>query len=125
MEHLVRVGGLLAAVLVITALAILVPRWVSPPDFLEDYGLYRGTDDSEEWANWPQQYADSSTCKECHEDKYAVWAESQHSPSSVKRAMALPEVIWTREQCRLWIPRGSSADYATMKSLAGPAVFRK
>ena len=79
MEHLVRAGGLLAAVLVATALLILLPRFVSTPEILDDYGFYGGGDNSEEWADWQGQYADSSTCNGCHEDQYTLWIDSQHS----------------------------------------------
>lgn len=78
MEHLYRAGGLLAAILAVTAIAIFLPKWVSPPAVLEDYGFYRGGDNSEEWSDWSGQYADISTCNDCHEDKYSIWVESQH-----------------------------------------------
>lgn len=78
MEHLVRAGGLLIAVLVLTAAFIIVPRFVSTPEILDDYGLYSGGDNSEEWANLTTKYADSLACQACHENEYSLWVESQH-----------------------------------------------
>jgi hypothetical protein len=79
MQHLFRAGGLLAAVVVLTAVAIALPRVVAVPEVMDDYGLYRGTDNSAEWADWTGQYLDQQVCDSCHADNHGSWAGSKHS----------------------------------------------
>jgi hypothetical protein len=77
MEHLVRAGALLLAVLIVV---FVVPRAMPIPTFLEDYGFYpkNSEKNAEEWSGLPIQYADSSICNDCHQDKRGIWEKSEH-----------------------------------------------
>ncbi len=77
MSHLVRAGILLLAVLI---LAFIVPRVMPIPAFLTEYGFHprESEENTEAWAGLPMQYAQSSVCLDCHQDKYSMWEKSNH-----------------------------------------------
>ncbi len=81
MRHLVRAGALLVAILVI---ALVVPRVMPTPAFLEEYGFHpKETEENvEEWSSLPIQYVSSSVCNDCHQDKYSLWTEGYHGTVS-------------------------------------------
>lgn len=73
MTHLIRGGGLLAAVL---ATLLLLKGQFTPPSF-GVYGYYR-TDSVQEWANRPMTFAPPAVCQYCHQDKDATWNQGRH-----------------------------------------------
>lgn len=78
MKHLIRAGILLTAII---AIVILI-RFVPVSEELKPYGFYRGTDNAQEWAGQPLQYADAIRCNDCHQDKHSLWTKSKHSTVS-------------------------------------------
>jgi hypothetical protein len=77
MTHLVRLGILIAAVLVVV---FIVLRAIPYPAFLADYGFNQQTDaeNMTEWASLPIAYANSAVCVDCHSDNYELWEISGH-----------------------------------------------
>ncbi len=108
MRHLVRVGALLAAVLVFV---FIVPRVMPTPAFLVEYGFHPQETEAnrEEWASLAIQYVGSSVCIDCHQDKYSMWekgdhrtvaCENCHGPARAHLETRTPEVLDTsRELC--------------------------
>lgn len=77
MGHLIR-AGLLVSVLL--TLIIVVPRVVTAPAALEEYGFYpkSSEENTEEWASLPINYVDNVICNDCHQDNFTSWKESEH-----------------------------------------------
>jgi len=77
MTHLKRAGALLAVVLIFVFIGL---RVMPAPAFLAEYGFHpRETEkNTEEWASLPIQYASSSACIDCHQDKYSMWEKGNH-----------------------------------------------
>lgn len=77
MTHLIRLGGLLAGVLVVVVVLLQV---VPAPAVLEEFGFHTSNPEAnaEEWASLPAQYVGSAVCVDCHEDKYTMWGRSNH-----------------------------------------------
>ncbi len=110
MKHLVRAGALLLAVLILVFIGL---RVMPAPAFLEEFGFHpKDTGENvEEWAGLPVQYAQSSACLDCHQDKYSMWEKSNHSTVSCENChgparahletKARPVVDTSRELCGL------------------------
>ncbi len=77
MTHLFRAGALLAAILVFAFIGLKV---IPVPTLLTEYGFHpRETEaNTKEWASLPIQYAQSSACSDCHQDKYRLWEQGNH-----------------------------------------------
>ena len=73
MAHLIRGGGLLAAVF---ATLLLLKGQFTPPSF-GVYGFYR-TDSVQEWANRPMTFAAPASCQYCHQDKNTTLSQASH-----------------------------------------------
>lgn len=50
------------------------------PTFLTEYGFHPKNIEKNvaEWSSLPIQYAQSSMCVDCHQDKYSMWEKSNH-----------------------------------------------
>ena len=57
----------------------VLPKLMPIPDALEPFGFYGGTNNAQEWANKPVQYADPLSCNDCHQEKHGVWVKSAHA----------------------------------------------
>lgn len=81
MKHLIRAAGVLVAIIVIV---FVLPKVVPAKTFvaLQSYGFYREQDNTQEWAQFPLQYADPVRCNSCHEDKHSSWISSEHKSVS-------------------------------------------
>lgn len=79
MQHLVRAGIILGAVMI---LVFVVPRVVPIPVELEPFGFYpkNSEGNAREWASLPAQYLDPQFCHECHQNKQRILENSEHSP---------------------------------------------
>lgn len=77
MTHLKRAGALLALVLLFVFVGL---RVFPAPDFLVKYGFHPRDikKDTEKWASLPVQFASSSACVNCHQDKYRMWEKGDH-----------------------------------------------
>lgn len=117
MKHLIRAGALLAMLVIVFVLLILMPA----PAVLEPYGFYRGGSDKdvEVWANKPMQYAISSVCGDCHQDKYGIWEESKHSSVSCENCHgpAMVHVVETSDN--LAVETGADLIVDTSRELCG------
>jgi DnaJ-class molecular chaperone len=110
MNHLVRAGGILSAVLLFVFAGL---RVIPNPAFLTDYGFHSQEDErnAEEWASLPVQYASSSICSDCHQDVYSMWGKGNHGTVSCENCHgparthletnARPVVDRSRELCGL------------------------
>lgn len=108
MNHLVRAGGLLLAVLIV---GFVIPRVMPFPESFDEFGFYpvQSEEDTREWASRPLQYADPAICSDCHQDNYATWEKAEHSTVSCENchgpALAhveegrIPVVDISRESC--------------------------
>ena len=134
MRHLIRVGALLIAILVVVFIGI---RVMPIPAFLTEYGFHSETTEENiaKWASLPIQYAQSSVCLDCHQDKYKIWEKSNHKVVSCENchgsAMAHIEtgarlaVETSRELCGLChaklASRPSSFPQVDMDEMGGQA----
>lgn len=77
MKHLVRAGIVLLALLVFIFIGL---RVMPVPEFLTEYGFHpRQTEaNTEKWASLPIQFASSSVCVDCHQDKHDMWEKGNH-----------------------------------------------
>ena len=77
MTHLFRAGALLAAILVFVFIGLKV---IPVPTLLTEYGFHprEAEANTKEWASLPIQYAQSSACSDCHQDKYRLWEQGNH-----------------------------------------------
>lgn len=111
MNHLVRAGGLLIAVLLFLFVGL---RIIPVPEALADFGFHRkdAGANQELWASLPVQFASSAVCVDCHPDKYSLWqkgnhrsvsCESCHGPAGEHIAKGTLPIIpqSTRELCSL------------------------
>jgi predicted CXXCH cytochrome family protein len=81
MKHITRaVGVLIAVVLVVFVLPRLIPQ--SAVASLQQYGFYKGKDNSQEQQQVPAKYADPVTCNTCHYNNYTTLINSVHKPMS-------------------------------------------
>ncbi|MBI2829621.1 MAG: hypothetical protein HYX81_00515 [Chloroflexi bacterium] len=108
MNHLVRAGGLLAAVLIFIFFGL---RLIPVPAFLENYGFHKEkkVENAERWASLPISYAVSSSCQNCHMQEYTLWqreghrsvgCENCHGPAEAHINEGKPVVVDTaRELC--------------------------
>ncbi len=81
MKHLIRAAGVLIALII---LAFVLPRIIptNTVEGLEKYGFYSGKDNSQEWQQVSEKYADPVGCNTCHQDKYSAWTSSAHKTVS-------------------------------------------
>ncbi len=81
MKHIVRAVGLL---IVIILLVFVAPRLIpqSAVASLQQFGFYKGKDNSQEWKQVPANYADPVTCNTCHINNYNTLISSVHKPMS-------------------------------------------
>ena len=108
MTHLKRAG----AILVILLVAIfVVPRVIPIPEKLVSFGFHRSNADTNRqlWAAQPMQYANTSVCNDCHQDKYSAWSQADHRTVSCETCHAasnahlegkkMPALPASRELC--------------------------
>ncbi len=88
MKHLTRAGMLLFAILVV----IIVLKFLPASEELQSYGFYRETENTQEWASQPLQYADPNSCGQCHQDKHSQWVKSKHATVSCENCHGPAEV---------------------------------
>lgn len=81
MKHLIRAGGLLIAVLI---LSLVIPRVMPIPESLHEYGFYpkSNAEDTQVWANQPVKYSSVAECQSCHKENFVKWRQSQHATTS-------------------------------------------
>jgi predicted CXXCH cytochrome family protein len=81
MKHLIRAGGIFAAVIFF---AFVFPHLLptSQVEGLQSYGFYTGHNNSTEWKQLPVQYQEPVQCNQCHSDKYSAWVISVHQSVS-------------------------------------------
>lgn len=72
-EHILR---LVIALVVLVVVFLVVRSQFIPKDFWK-YGHYRGGSVKENMDR-PRNYAGSTTCKDCHEDKVNLWSKNAH-----------------------------------------------
>jgi hypothetical protein len=134
MRHLVRAGAILSAILI---LVFVVPRVMPTPAFLAEFGFHPQNIEVniEEWSSLPMQYAQSSVCLDCHQDKYSMWEKSNHSTVSCENCHgpvmahletgAQPVVDTSRELCGLChaklVSRPSNFPQVDMEEMGGQA----
>lgn len=77
MKHLARAGIILLALFVFIFVGL---RVMPAPEFLAEYGFHpKDTElNTEIWASLPVQFASSSICVDCHQDKYSMWEKGNH-----------------------------------------------
>lgn len=81
MKHLVRVGGLLAVVLVaVLFVPRILPNIVPVTNPLANYGFHTvdARKNEQRWAGVPLQYVGSSLCSTCHKAQTTLWSKSSH-----------------------------------------------
>lgn len=134
MKHLFRAGALLVVVLLLVFVGL---RVMPVPASLEEYGFHpqETQENTEMWASLPIQYANSSTCLDCHQDKYTEWLTSKHStvncenchgPTKEHLETGAPLILDTsRELCGLChaklVARPSNFPQVDMDEMGGEA----
>jgi predicted CXXCH cytochrome family protein len=81
MKHLVRAGGVFAAVIFV---AFIFPKLLptSQVEGLQTYGFYAGHNNASEWKQLPVQYVSVTQCNSCHTEKFSAWSTSVHQSVS-------------------------------------------
>ncbi len=134
MKHLARAGAVLTAVLI---LVFVVPKAISVPASLADYGFHpkETARNTEAWASLPIEYAQSAICLSCHQDQYGLWQKGNHKTIACENChgparahlegKALPAVNTSRELCGLChaklISRPSNFPQVDMNEMGGQA----
>lgn len=134
MTHLARAGVLLLAVLLFVFVGL---KMLPTTTFLANFGFHpkNTAGNIEAWASLPVQYVQSSTCQNCHEDKYGLWAkgnhktvscENCHGPAKAHLETGAAEALDTsRELCGLChaklVSRPSNFPQVDMVTMGGDA----
>ena len=103
MKHLFRAGAILSAILILLFIGL---RVIPVPAFLAEYGFHpkKTAENMEAWSALPIQYAQSSVCIDCHQDKYGIWeqgnhktigCENCHGPMGTTIYDHDPQITWT------------------------------
>ena len=134
MMHLKRAGLLLAGILLFVFIGI---RAMPTPEFLANYGFHpkEPEENRQMWASLPIQFASSSICIDCHQDKFTMWEKSNHKAVSCENCHGparqhletgtRPVVDTSRELCGLChtrlASRPSSFPQVDMEEMGGGA----